>query len=148
MSAKPGYQFRLYYSASLVNSGGTGGSWSHNANCTDLDMDPSIDALDATTRGSAGIKEYVAGLLDVKITWKQLFDLDDTIATALQTAFYARTTIALNVHSGDRATSGEKGVLGNFIITKWKPAPPIDGLAAFEAEAMPAVNSYVQQVTT
>lgn len=94
--------FVLAENAKLYYNTGTYAApvWSEICNVKDLTLSLEKDEIDVTTRCSGGFKEYADGLLDANVTFNMLYDPADAAFTAIQTAFFAKTSVEFAVMDG------------------------------------------------
>jgi len=92
---KLGFEVKMY-----VGTAGTAPS-GECSTITDLSVDLSRDAVDATTRQSGKFKTYVPGLIDAGLSFSMPADSSDTNLTTLRGAWIAGTAVAVKIELGD-----------------------------------------------
>jgi len=111
MAIKLGMNCVLYY--------GTAGSQADTEaeNVKDLTLTLEKSDTDVTTRGNDGWRATLGTLKDATIEFEAIWDSDDAFFTALQTAYFDGTSIALLALNAAIAESGAEGLDADFTIT-------------------------------
>lgn len=122
--AKLGLDGVLYYGAASSTAS------TEMTNCSDVSINLSLDAVDATNRASDGWKSYIAGLLDAELSWEMQAD-GGTDFTAIQGYFIAKTPIAL------LATDGATGLDLDVILTKFEVSQDDEDVMSVSVSAVP-----------
>jgi hypothetical protein len=73
---------------------------------------------DITTRKGGGFELTAATLTKAQIEFDMPLDITDADYIALETAAIAKTPLAMAFMSGDITVTGNRGLAGNFIVTK------------------------------
>jgi predicted secreted protein len=95
---------------------------------------------DVTTKGSA-TKIYAVVNHDISVSFTLLYDPAVTQHAAIRTAYEGKGLISLLFLDGPKNVAGHKGVGGDFIITQFDRAAPIDGKVAYSVTAKPGLSS-------
>lgn len=132
MSKKQGYSGKAYKaSAALADAlaaTATAATWTEWTGIISVNEGGGATSVDATTRANSGYKQTDVVLIDVAFDIEIFWDPSDTILVALQTAYHARTEVAMAFMDGAIATTGSNGRVSNFKVTKFLRDEPIDGL--------------------
>lgn len=134
MAAKMGFTGKLFYFAGLLSGTPT---WTEATNVKDLTKTGSATEVDTTTRASAGFKSTDAGLIDAGISFEIQYDTADGFFSALRTAFFARSTVAIKCLDGGTATSG-KGLVFDGAVTQFEISEPLDGAMTVSVTIKPS----------
>lgn len=131
----------------LYRNTGTYGSptWNEVPNVKDLTSGMQATEIDVTTRGSAGFKAYIAGLIDAGVDFNMIWDTSDADFTAIQTAFLARTGIEFLVLDGDVETPGSQGLRAIMGIFDFTREEPLDGAVEAKVKLKPRYVSDTAQ---
>lgn len=98
-------------------------------------------SVEMILRGGGGFKAHDYGIDDFEIKLPFLWDETDTDILALMKAKLTRTTLAIAVLSGSKATAGIIGVWADWIITGPSFNQPIANEQAIEFTLKPAKTS-------
>ncbi len=92
------------------------GAYDLRSRSNEVNVEQRIDELDATTFGSAGVKERKAGLRDVSITTKGLADpsITDSIFTALGSTSDLLISVSPTATAGDAIYSARGAMVANW----------------------------------
>ena len=104
------------------------------AEIVSVELEQAMSESDVTTRADAGQEVIQPGRQATTLTISIQDDDDDTIQTAVEGAFQARTPVvveALNHADG-------KGVSGDFVVTRYRRSEPADGPETIELTLRPA----------
>lgn len=144
MAVKLGSDCKLYYSTTLFTeaTGAPGGTVNELTNVTNVDLGLQRDKADITTRATAagGFKAYRSTLAEGTITFEMNWDTTDAGFAAIQTAFFAKSEIAIAAMDGAIATEGNTGLAGNFTVANFSRSEPLTEAAKANVEL--AVSSY------
>lgn len=143
-----GMDCKLYYGDDLLDGGVTtpaSNDWNELDNAKNVDIGGSTAETDITTRANAGWKATAVTLKDASLDFEMLWLPADSGFIALQTAWAARTQIALMALDGEETTSDAQGLASNFVVTDFSRAEPLDGAATVKVTVKP--SSYTQWYT-
>lgn len=143
MSEKLGAEAKLYKSPALSGAPATG-TWTEITGARDVNVDPSADEADFSTRASRW-KRTKPSLRDLTIEFEMNYDPDDAVLTALRSAFVNSTEIALAAMDGDITTPGTRGLAGNFGIFGFRRNEPLSGPMTVSISAK--ASSYTADYT-
>lgn len=106
---------KLYY-----NTGSYGSpTWTLICNVKDLTLNMSNGETDTTTRCGGGVREYVAGLSDISISFNMLYDTGDTAWEALRAAYFGKSSLEFLCLDGLVATVGSEGLRATMVVTNF-----------------------------
>ena len=127
MSEKRGSESKLYR--------GTAGSTPSTLvnNVMDLELPATKTESDISTRASGGYKSFDGGLIELTLSWKMIWDPDDTDLMAIRTAFTANTPIALKALDA----AGGKGWDADWKIMEFSRLEPLEGDLVVNVKARP-----------
>jgi hypothetical protein len=141
MAIKKGTEFILYYSATaLTNTQDatiTGASWTEAENVASANPTSSREDNTVTIRKDGGTEVGLGGKITNEINFSVPYDPDDGFYDALATAYDADNEIALADMDGAIATTGSKGLVGNFNIKEFSRDEPDSGAAVVTVRARP-----------
>jgi len=126
---KIGIKGKLYYDTAVRATWGSLSGQVHQgvapATLTEIDqvkdvvLDLAVGEAEATTRAGNGWEQFLAGLTSASIEIELTFDPSSTIWQAFRDAFLGRTSIALAILDGDKATTGTEGLWADFTVLKF-----------------------------
>jgi len=129
MTVKLGKDAVLYY-------GTTGATGAIEATSVgDVSVAMTAGEAKIPTRGNGGINAVATTLLEIEVTFKIPLDPSDAFYQAVRVAFVGRTTMALKPMTGSNSVAGNEGPDGDFVITKFDRAEPIDGEVSMDCTA-------------
>lgn len=132
MAIKLGKNAKLYYKVGGLSGGG---SFVEATNVKNLTVNASKSTVDATTRGSGGVKEEVVSIAE----WPIEFDLLDNghaSVAAFRDNYVNDAAIAVKVLN--KAADGEaEGPQYDCAVTKWERGEPIDGAVTYSVAITP-----------
>lgn len=140
MALKLGYNAKLYRlstgtratwgtkNAAGISEGAAPANLDEVPNVKDITLPLEMSEADVTTRKNGGSEAVQTTLQKVEIELPMVYDLADTDVTALMEAYIGRTTIALAVLDGDKATVGNQGLWADFAVTKMGNPQEIEGV--------------------
>ena len=103
MAAQIGNAYKAYRAtaalASVVAATVDAMTWNLVSNVKDVTTNLEASEADATTRGST-FRQYIAGMLDGSVEFEMIADSADADFTALQSAFFAKTTVPMAFMNG------------------------------------------------
>jgi hypothetical protein len=144
MGLKLGFNAKLYRLTTGTRAAWTGSApaaCSEVSNVANLTQNISKDKGDASVRAGAGFKLVASGLKATPIAFTMMWDPTDTHLTALQTAFFANTQVAMLVLDDDKAVSGAQGLWADFEVTKFEQGQPINGNQTVNVEIEPGYSA-------
>lgn len=100
-------------------------TWTAVSNIKDVNSALEAGQADVTIRGST-FKTYIAGMLDATVEFEMVWDSSDADFTAIQTAFLAKTLVAMSFLDGAAATTGKQGFVANFAVTNFSRNEPLE----------------------
>ena len=102
----------LGMNAKLYRNTGTYGTpvWDLIGNVKDVTLNLETGEADVTTRANNGWRATEATLREASVDFEMIWDTGDTDFTALQTAYFANTSIEFLVLDGLVATTGSQGL--------------------------------------
>lgn len=106
MAVRKGYLCGMY-----IRTGGSYATPTHTEATLvgDLSVTDPNDKLEATVRGSAGIKEYEPGEMDLMISGRIRVDPDNAVYAAILAAKAAKTALDVMVLNGKKTVNGSAG---------------------------------------
>ena len=96
------------------------------SNVKDVTLNLEAGEADVTTRGNQGWRATVATLRECSVEFEMLWNPGDAGFEAIKTAFLSAGTLRLAVLTGEKATSGTEGPLGDFSITNFTRNDPLE----------------------
>lgn len=127
---------KLGMSAKLYRlSTGTRAAWPNSgapenlaelSNVTDVTLNMQKGEADVTTRANNGWKASVGTLKEGSVEFEMIWDPSDAGFTAIQTAFFNNTSIALAILDGAAATVGSQGLWADFSVTNFTRSEPLN----------------------
>lgn len=145
MAFKIGLEGKIYRQTS-----GTRAAWPGTGAAPNLDEVPNVRDVtlnftkteaDVTTRGGNGWRQIVAALKDATLEFEMVYDTADADFTALQTAFFANTVIAMAILDGGSATVGTQGLWADFMIVGFEKSQPLEGAMTVRVSARPTYSA-------
>lgn len=128
---------KLYYNTGTYGSP----TWTLIDNAMSLTLNLSKDAVDVTTRASAGFKEYVDGLIDASIEWGMLWDTEDAAFTAIRTAFFNKTAIEILVLDQEYDNTAAQGLRAICMVENFTRAENLGEALTVSVTVRPVANS-------
>lgn len=131
---------KLYYNTGSYSSP----TWSEICGVKDLTLSLEKDEIDLTTRCSGGFKEYADGLLDANITFNMLYDPADAAFTALQTAFFAKSSVEFAVMDGalpPPSGSTSQGLRATCMVKSFSRSESLGDALMTDVAVRPVANS-------
>lgn len=131
-----GFQCKLYR-----NTGTYGApTWVEATRIKDNKLNMPMGEADATTRASAGFKEYLQTLIDagVDFTLQQApAGVTDNDFTAIRTAFFARTSIEFLILDGAVGVAGVQGLRVTMGVFNFTRDESLENVVAYEVSLKP-----------
>jgi len=124
MSQKYGIEGKLFYCAAGI--GGTP-TWIEAAHLKNVSAAIDGKEVDLTTRANGGFEATGVALLSAAIEADMPHDPTDADYIALETAFFAKSTIGVAVMSGAIAAAGSRGLWADCLVTKFQREESADG---------------------
>jgi hypothetical protein len=115
--------------------------WTLISNVKDVTLSLEKDEVDVTTRASGGFKEYADGLIDASVNFSMLWDTADTAFTALQTAFFAKTSVEALVCDGVYSTVGTQGLRAICMVKSFSRGENLGEALTVDITVRPVKNS-------
>ena len=131
MAIKLGMNAKLYY--------GTAGSLATTemTNVQDVTLNLETGEADVTTRGNSGWRATAATLKTGSVEFKMIWDTGDAGFTAIKTAYFNATAIALAVLD---ATGGE-GLDADFTVTNFSRSEPLEEAITVSVTVKPTYST-------
>ncbi len=140
-----GKDAKLYYCAA-----GIGGTpvWTEIPGIRDLKLNTPLTEADLSTRSGGGWKATAGVLFDASIDFDLLFDTAKAAIVALETAYYARTTLGIACMSGEVAAAGSRGLWADCQVMKFDRDEGLNGVITVSVSLKPtySANTPVWQV--
>lgn len=128
MADRIGNECKVYYSADLLDGDTVTpetATWQELTNVRDVTKNRTRAEVDRSVRGNARKRTRV-GMIDDSADLELLYETDNDLQDALEDAYEAGNPVALAFMDGDIATSGAKGVVGNWAITNFTEPQPLE----------------------
>jgi TP901-1 family phage major tail protein len=138
MAAKRGMDCKLYYDTTPLAGIPSTGNWTEAANIRNVNTNLETGEADATTRANGGWRQTVPTLKDGTIEFEMLQVPDDAAFDAFETAWKAGAEIAVAAMSGAVATSGSKGLAGNFMVTNFSRSEALEDVVVYNVTLKPS----------
>ena len=116
-------------------------TWDEIVNVKDLSLNLDKDEVEITTRASNGFKEFVDGLIDASVEFQMVWNTADPDFTALQTAFFAKTSIEFLVLDGLRTTSGTQGLRATCMVKNFSRSETLGEAIMVDITIRPTKNA-------
>lgn len=130
-----GFQCKLYYKTT------SGGTYAPLNQIIDATLNLGYDEAEATTRGSAGVKETEPALLAVSIEGSLQWRNGNAECSALLTAFMARAPIYLLALTGEKTDPDAKGVEGIFKLINFPQKQELANMVNHDVTFKPCAGS-------
>ena len=91
-------------------------TWAEITNIRDLTINLEAADADVSSRAGGGFRQRVATLKDGSVSFQMVWDTTDARFTALQTAFFANTSVELAFMDGLINTNGSQGLHADFSV--------------------------------
>jgi hypothetical protein len=91
-----------------------------------VDVKLSTGEADVTTRANSGWKQNIATLKECEISFDLPLDPSDAGYIAVRAAFMGGTLLGFAALTGDKAVSGNEGIVGDFTVTEFTRSEPIE----------------------
>lgn len=122
MSYKAGWQGKMYRANSTLADANANtanaASWLECAKISNVKVGTTESKGDTTVRLNGGIKTEAPVLTVISVDFDSPLDITDADYIALETAAVTKVPIALAFMSGNIATNGERGWVGNWMLEK------------------------------
>ena len=125
MAMKLGMNAQVYYHATATTA--LSGMTLIATGVRDVSLSISAATAKVTTRGSGGWEQELPTLKSLEVSLKIPLDPTDAFYQQLTTSFTAGGTFAAAFLTDTKATSGATGPVGDFCVTKFDRAEPLDG---------------------
>ncbi len=137
---------KLYYAAAVVTTPVVGDFTTTLDYVGDVTVSDSADAVEVTSRASAGNKSFAQGHKTRQVTFSLKKNYTNAGFIAVKAAYDAGSSIALWAASEAKTTTGATGIAGNFIITNFEDAQPLTGEQVWNVTAQPAEPNYLTRL--
>lgn len=137
MSVKLGMEAKIYRNT------GTHGTptWTILSNVKDVTLNLEKGEADVTTRANNGWKATVGTLKDGSIEFEMVWDPADAGFTAIQTAYFAGTSIELLALDGAYDATGSQGLRATMAITNFTRSEPLEEAITVKVTAKPTYSA-------
>lgn len=95
-------------------------------NVKDVTVNMDKGSADTTTRANQGFRSETPTLKEVQIECEIQFKINDAAYSALRNAWLNDTPLRLAALTGDRATTGSEGPMGDFGIKTFNRSEPLE----------------------
>lgn len=131
MAIRLGMQAKMYY--------GTAGTraTSEMVNVKDVTLNLEKGEADVTTRGNDGWRATVATLKNGSVEFSMLWDTEDQGFSAIKTAYFSDTAIALTILDGE---NGE-GLDADFTVTNFSRNEPLEEAITVSVTVKPTYST-------
>lgn len=102
-------------------------TWTLIGNVRDVSFEMTSSEADVTTRGNAGWRAMRRGLKEASITFEMVWDTTDTNFSAIQSAYFAGTSIEFAVMDGLITTNGSSGLRATMSVMSFSRQEPLEG---------------------
>jgi len=147
MSKQAGREAKLYYCATpladVLDATITGATWVEVTSVQDVKLSNGTKEGNITTRKGKRATTKVV-LLDESMDLEFPEDTADAALGALRTAYYGPSLIALAFMNGPIETTGSKGVVGNFSVTKFDVDEPHDNIRMRSVTVKPGDDNVTE----
>lgn len=126
MAMKLGMNAQVYYHATATTA--LSGMTLIATGVRDVSLSISAATAKVTTRNSGGWEQELPTLKSLEVSLKIPLDPTDAFYQQLQTSFIAGGTFSSAFLTDTKATSGSTGPVGDFSVTKFDRAEPLDGV--------------------
>jgi hypothetical protein len=129
MSSRQGKDHKIYLSTDLLTDTiGTGATWVEFLPVESTDSEIAREEVNFKTRENGGAEQTLGGSLsnNIDINWAYLSG--DANAELLLESIVQDNLVAIADMDGDITVSGNAGQIGNYSITSYNQAKPIDGV--------------------
>jgi len=117
-------------------------------NVKDLTLSLESEEADTTTRAASGWKTTATTLLDASLEFEMQWDTSDAAFTALQTAFFAKTSIALAVLDASKDEAGSQGLWADWKVSNFSRAEPLTDTLKVSVTLKPARSDVAPEWVT
>src|SRR5208282_3108244 len=118
-----------------IAAGGSGGYTSGALvnNCQDLTLKIEKNTADVTTRGNNGWRAKVAVLRDVTLSWKMIWDTNDTNLSIVMTSFLANSAPSNTIEVA-ALDNGGFGLDATMLVSSFTRNEPLEGPLTVDIE--------------
>ena len=117
-----GMNAKIYQGA----AGGDLATLTEMSNVKDVTLNLEAGEADVTTRGNQGWRATAPTLRECTVEFEMLWKPGDAGFESVKTAFLSSGSLRLAVLTGEKATSGTEGPLGDFSITNFSRNEPLE----------------------
>lgn len=128
---------KLYYNTGTYASP----TWTELTNVKDVTLNLEKDEVDVTCRSSGGFKEFVDGLIDATVDFQMVWNTGDAGFTAVKTAFFAKSAIAVLVADGVYSVSGTQGLRATCMVKSFSRSETLGEALMVDVSLRPVKNS-------
>jgi predicted secreted protein len=114
-------------------------------NVKDVALNLSTAEADVTTRANNGWKASVSTLKEGSVDFDMICNTSDANFAALQSAFFNRTSVAIAVLDGDKATVGTQGLWADFSIMNFSRDEKLTEAQSVKVSLKPTISSSISQ---
>ena len=112
-------------------------TWSAIDVVRDVSANSEKGEIDATSRGSSGIRRTIAGIREDGFEFECVKKTDDSEWQAIRDAFLNGTTIELLALEGEVTTAGNQGLRAECVITQFNDGQGFEDLQTTSVVAKP-----------
>jgi len=136
MAIKLGMEARLYRNTGTYAVP----SWTEIEPVKDVTINLETGEADVTTRGNDGWRATQATLKDGSIEFEAIWDDDDAGFAALQTAYFANSTIEILALNDEVTESGATGLRATMSVTNFTRNEPLEEAITASVTLKPAYS--------
>ncbi|MCC7350215.1 MAG: hypothetical protein IT446_06565 [Phycisphaerales bacterium] len=115
------------------------------SNVRDVTLTMEAGEADVTTRANSGWRATAPTLRECTAEFEMLWKPGDAGFDAIKTAFLSAGTLRLAILTGEKATTGSEGPLGNFSITNFSRSEPLEeGVTVSVTAKLAKFDSWVE----
>jgi hypothetical protein len=107
----------------------------------DVNINLEAAEADASSRSSAGWREYIQSLKDASVEFEMMNDSADTAFTAVKNAFINGTAIEVLVLDGPDATTGSQGLRMTAAVSGFSRSEPLEEAVTISVTLKPTPNT-------
>lgn len=115
------------------------------SNVKDVTLTLEAGEADVTTRANSGWRATAPTLRECTAEFEMMWKPGDAGFDAIKDAFLASSTLRLAILTGEKATPGSEGPLGNFSITNFSRSEPLEeGVTVSVTAKLAKFDSWVE----
>ncbi|MCA9249808.1 MAG: hypothetical protein KDA54_01620 [Phycisphaerales bacterium] len=109
-----------------INQGAAPSNLTEIGNARDVTLNLEQGEADVTTRSNGGWRATDPTLKDGSVEFEMIYDPTDAGFTKILASWLARTTIAMAILDGDKATAGVMGLWADFKVINFSKSEPLE----------------------